>query len=138
VSSWLLESHISVHTQHFQTNSKCPSARVTPVDSTRRVGKQFLFGVFVLLPDDHVVTLMMVTHEEISSSGSKYLKKKEVGKKKEVENKCTLKSLPICVLRMIVEIGTWYLVVAMARTHFLPEVYKELRGVRKLLWDPSA
>jgi len=26
----------------------------------------------------------------------------------------------------------------MARTHFLPEVYKELRGVRKLLWDPSA
>ena len=85
--------------------------------------------MFVLLPDDHVVTLMMVTHEEISSSGSKYLKKKEVGKKKEVENKCTLKSLPICVLRMIVE---------MARTHFLPEVYKELRGVRKLLWDPSA
>ena len=52
------------------------------------------------------------------------MKKKQVGNKKEVGNNYTLHSLPVCVLRVIVE---------MARTHFLHKVYKELRGVRKLL-----
>ena len=74
--------------------------------------------MFALLPDDHVVAFMMVLQE------SNQLKKKQVGNKKEVGNNYTLHSLPVCVLRVIVE---------MARTHFLHKVYKELRGVRKLL-----
>ena len=95
-------------------------------------GEQFPFGVFVVLPDDHVLEFMMVTHKRGTAAPGKAAKGKAAkGKvaKAASQNTFTLNDIPDAVLRMITE---------MARTHFLPTVYEKLHGVRKLMGDSSA
>jgi hypothetical protein len=128
---------------HMFSKAEQPTQQQVPLQVqhrsmlTRSVAKQRPFGVFARLSEDHVVAFMMVILESNQSKQSKESKKniqsargprtKQVREKDGAADTYSLHSLPSCVLRMIAE---------MARTYVLPNVYKELRGVRKLLGDP--
>lgn len=83
---------------------------------TRSAGEQFPFGVFVPLPDDHILAFMMGTLAKGAAKGA-------------AKGTFTMNDIPDAVLRIITE---------MARTHVLPTVYDKLRAVRKLMGDSSA
>jgi alpha-tubulin suppressor-like RCC1 family protein len=120
--------------------------RRSPV--TRSAGEQFPFGVFVPLPDDHVLAFMMGTQAKGTAAKGNAAKgnaakgkaakgkaakgkaaKGKAAKGKAAKGTFTMNDIPDTVLRMITE---------MARTHVLPTVYDKLRGVRKLMGDSSA
>jgi hypothetical protein len=129
------QQQVPLQVQHRSISTR----RVATEYRTRFVAKQRPFGVFGRLSEDHVVAFMLVILDSNQANKSKVSKKskqsKRVPQTKQVREKngaadtYSLHSLPSCVLRMIAE---------MARTYVLPKVYKELRGVRKVLGDPSA
>jgi alpha-tubulin suppressor-like RCC1 family protein len=93
---------------------------------TRSAGEQTAFGLFSLMPEDHILAFLMATHPRL---GNKYVAKF-------LTPGAPMKGACAFLLVFRYDEGLLKMILDMTCTHLLPKAYDRLRGVRKMLGDP--